>query len=201
MLKKVRHHNLIGHEINISLDMCSDDKSDREIYCRKLHAIVEPLMKDCESCPYLSGIEQGNGIECTWEDECEDDYVVFHEDRFKEYKRVDRLIKSQKEKEDCECFRISVYFAMSEEQAEKTKMPVCLQPSLPDSENIYFKIDRVPCDLCEEKKKGWEKSIKVKKQNICKVLNFLYPDGYDFDVDEYLSKIHGDYVRIIGFGD
>ena len=76
MLKPVKHHNLIGREINESLDLYPDKSEDREIYCRMLHAIVEPQIKDCENCPFLSGVEQGNGIEWAWPDECEEDHVV-----------------------------------------------------------------------------------------------------------------------------
>lgn len=89
----VYHHNLIGHEINESLEHFADDVFDREIYCRKKHQVLEPLEKDCIGCGYFVGVEQGHGHECAWEDVTEAEYTIFHEDRYKEYERVDRLIK------------------------------------------------------------------------------------------------------------
>ena len=92
--KLIYHHNLIGHEINESLTFFADDMSDREIYCRKNHKIMEPLKTDCEDCPCFAGFEQGHGHECAWNDVVAEEHVVVHEDRFKEYKRVDQLLKS-----------------------------------------------------------------------------------------------------------
>ena len=200
MLKPVRHHNLIGREINESLDLYPDMPEDREIYCRKLHKVVVPLAEDCANCPYLTGVEQGHGIECTWDDECEEEHVVRHEERFKEYERVDKLIRKDEDKE-YPFPGVEVYFAMSEEQAKKLDKPICIQPGLPKSKVVYFEMDKVPDELCEEKKIGWQSVLKVKKQNVYKVLDYLYPDGYDFNADKYLAMIDGEYVWIIGYGD
>ena len=200
MLKPVRHHNLIGREINESLELYPNMPEDREIYCRMLHAIVEPQIRNCENCPFLSGLEQGHGIECTWPDECEEDHVVRHEDRFKEFERINKMMERCQDI-DYPLPGISVNFAMSEEQAQKLGKPVCIQPDLPKSKDVYFRMNQVPVELCEEKVIGWEKIIKVKKQNIYKVIDYLYLDGYDFDLDKYLSRIDGEYVWIIGFGD
>lgn len=201
MLKPVRHHNLIGHEINESLELYPNKSEDREIYCRLLHSIVEPQRKDCESCPYLSGLEQGNGIECTWPDECEDDHVVHHEDRFKEFKRVDALIKKENIEEDNPLPGVSVNFAMSKEQANRLKVPVCIYPVLPESKEVYYKMTQISDELCVEKVIGWERTIKVKKENIYKALDIMYPNGYEIDVDKYLRQVDGDCIWIIGFGD
>lgn len=89
----VYHHNLIGHEINESLTYYKNDVFDREIYCRKKHLITEPKKEDCDGCPYFAGLEQGHGHECAWQDVEIQEYVVKHEDRYKEYERVDKLIK------------------------------------------------------------------------------------------------------------
>lgn len=89
----IYHHNFIGHEINESLQYFAEDVFDREIYCRKLHQVKEPSEKDCMGCPYFAGLEQGYGHECAWEDVVEDECVIKHEERYKEYERVDRLIK------------------------------------------------------------------------------------------------------------
>lgn len=92
--KMVYHHNYIGHEINESLMYYANDVFDREIYCRKKHNILEPLESDCELCPYFAGLEQGRGHECAWEDVVEEDYFIQHEDRYKEFERVDKLLKT-----------------------------------------------------------------------------------------------------------
>ena len=39
---------------------------------------------------------QGYGHECVWEDWTDSEYKVQHEDRYKEYERVDRLMKMGK---------------------------------------------------------------------------------------------------------
>ena len=92
---EVRHYNKIGHEINISLS--GYPSSDREVYCKKLHKVTEPLEKDCYNCPYFGGVMQGYGHECVWDDDVEStfDYekLVKHDDRNKELARVSRLIE------------------------------------------------------------------------------------------------------------
>lgn len=94
MLNKIiKHHNLFGHEINESLEFYMDDPLDRTVYCRLLHAVIEPQKKYCLNCPCLSGLEQGSGIQCDWIDVLSNEHVVHHEDRYKEYERVDVLIK------------------------------------------------------------------------------------------------------------
>jgi len=90
----VRHHNLFGHEINESLEFYADDVLDREIYCRKEHFVLEPKESRCNKCPCFAGVEQGHGCECTWEDVEKVDFVVQHENRYREYERVDKLIKT-----------------------------------------------------------------------------------------------------------
>lgn len=103
MIKLVHHHNFIGHEINESLEFYADDVLDREIYCRKLHTIKEPLTQDCNDCPCFAGWEQGHGHECVWDDVV-DEIDVRHDDRYKEFERVDKLIKQGILKSDvCDC--------------------------------------------------------------------------------------------------
>ena len=91
--KLVCHRNWIGHEINESLMYHADDVFDREIYCRKLHLITEPLISECCKCQCYEGAMQGKGHECVWEDVTEEQYDVPHKDRYQEYERVDKLIK------------------------------------------------------------------------------------------------------------
>lgn len=89
----IRHHNLFGHEINESLEFFADDVLDREIYCRREHQIIEPVESNCLKCPCFAGVEQGHGCECAWMDVEDTDLVVQHMDRYREYERVDKLIK------------------------------------------------------------------------------------------------------------
>ncbi|WP_462393912.1 hypothetical protein [Mitsuokella multacida] len=94
-IRKVRHMNWIGHEINESLRF-GYPRSDREIYCKKLHKITEPLKKDCDSCAYFAGWMMGHGLECDWDDVSEDESQerhIPHEDVRKEMMRVSELIK------------------------------------------------------------------------------------------------------------
>lgn len=92
-VKLVSHHNLIGHEINESMEKYG--VSDREIYCKRLHKITEPLAEDCDNCPYFDGFLMGHGHECVWEDVIdvdEDTRIIPHEDTKKEFIRVSQLI-------------------------------------------------------------------------------------------------------------
>jgi hypothetical protein len=93
MNQLIHHHNLIGHEINESLEHLADDPLDREVYCRRLHTVKEPLEVDCAICPCFAGLEQGHGHECAWEDIGTQDIIIQHKDRYREFERVDKLIK------------------------------------------------------------------------------------------------------------
>lgn len=98
MMLLVRHYNLIGHEINESLN--EHPASDREVYCKRFHTIKEPDIDDCVNCPYYGGVMGGYGHECVWEDEWDLPYyddmeiskAVKWEDRQKELLRVSNLI-------------------------------------------------------------------------------------------------------------
>ena len=93
MITLVEHYNHIGHEINESF--ANYGKHDREVYCKKLHKIYEPLKKDCESCEYYYGWMMGHGHVCRWPDVTTDGEIekhILHEDRQKEMMRVSQLI-------------------------------------------------------------------------------------------------------------
>ena len=107
MKKVINHQNWIRDNINFAQ---FGPPSDREIYCRKLHKITEPLMSDCGKCSYMAGWMGGNGHECVWEDIVPDDLndddngALFNrtsewetrdipwKDRKKELARVSKLI-------------------------------------------------------------------------------------------------------------
>ena len=94
--KLIRHINLLGHEINESLQEGYPD-SDREIYCKYLHTIKEPDEEDCVHCPYFGGLGQGQAHECVWEEpvdiSSELERIIPHEARYKEMERVSEMIK------------------------------------------------------------------------------------------------------------
>lgn len=93
-VKLVYHQNIIGHEINESVEN-KYPTSDREIFCKKLHKIIEPDAELCDSCPYFSGTLMGHGIECKWEDVIDinlDEKVIPYHMRQQELIRVSKLI-------------------------------------------------------------------------------------------------------------
>lgn len=93
-IKQVYHVNLIGHEINESLQG-NYPRSDREIFCKRQHKITEPDFDDCDKCPYFAGTAMGHGIECKWEDVIDvklDEKVIQHSQVRDELRRVSKLI-------------------------------------------------------------------------------------------------------------
>ena len=94
-LMEVWHNNFIGHEINESLQL-ELPTSDREVYCRKLNKITEPLKKDCDNCPYMGGWMMGNGHCCKWKDvppeDGGDEVYIPHDQRRQEMLRVNKLV-------------------------------------------------------------------------------------------------------------
>lgn len=39
-----------------------------QVYCRKLHKILDVTQLQCKQCTYFTGFLQGYGVECTWND-------------------------------------------------------------------------------------------------------------------------------------
>lgn len=73
-----------------------------EIYCKKLNKIIKLDSKgkfwdSCRSCTMFSGDYQGQGVECTWEDDS-DGYSEYVSDPVKERLRVAKLNDSKKPK-------------------------------------------------------------------------------------------------------
>ena len=90
----IPHYNFIGRHINDSLQD-NRSQSDREVFCKKLHTVLEPEVKDCQGCPYFGGLMGGYGHECVWYDVYPSNLnsiMVEHKDRYKELKRVSDLI-------------------------------------------------------------------------------------------------------------
>ena len=93
-IKQVNHLNYIGHHINESLQL-GMPQSDREIFCKRLHAIKEPTNEDCQDCPHFAGFMMGYGHNCYWEDVVpveNEEEIIPYDDRQKELMRVSQLI-------------------------------------------------------------------------------------------------------------
>lgn len=97
MREIITHHNFIGHHINDSIQG-KYPQSDREVFCKRQHAVLEPDSKDCVNCPYFGGLMGGYGHECVWYDVypayLQGSMQIKHQDRYKELKRVSDLIAS-----------------------------------------------------------------------------------------------------------
>jgi hypothetical protein len=95
-VQPVLHVNLIGHEINESLEDYPD--SDRKVFCRKNMKVMEPMESDCMNCSYFAGLAQGYGHECVWDDwmDMSDDNprVIQQSDANKEMQRVFELVEN-----------------------------------------------------------------------------------------------------------
>lgn len=66
---------------------------NQEIYCRRLHLVVKPKESECHDCCFFKGREKDRYYECEWDDVETADTVIPHENRYREYERVDILIK------------------------------------------------------------------------------------------------------------
>lgn len=90
----VSHLNFIGSHINESIQY-ERPIGDREIFCKRLHKIIEPDISICAECPYFGGLMGGYGHECVWEDLTDSEIIewdVYPVDTVKEYFRVSKLI-------------------------------------------------------------------------------------------------------------
>lgn len=94
-----------------------------------------------------------------------------------------------------------VFFAMSDQQAKQEKTYRCIHPALPDSDVLYYRLDKIPDDFCVEKELGWKKTLCVLKKNLLCVLEILYGKTYPQDILSAVDKIEGDYIWLIGFED
>lgn len=95
-------------------------------------------------------------------------------------------------------FSVEVFFAKGPEY----KNPRCVGPAFPESSRVYGQLLTLPKDLYEVVSDGWEKEIKIPRENVPMVMKSLYPNGCpDFSYREILKEIKGDYVYIIGFDD
>ena len=97
---------------------------------------------------------------------------------------------------------IEVFVAMSEEQAKEEGRAVCISPELPDSRRVYFLLDNIPDDLCLEKRLGWQKVVKISKENVNAVMNLLYQDDTKIaKLQKMIGQVQGNCFWLYGFGD
>lgn len=97
---------------------------------------------------------------------------------------------------------IEVFVAMSEEQAKEEGRAVCISPEIPDSRRVYFLLDNIPDDLCLEKRLGWQKVVKISKENVNAVMNLLYQDDTKIaKLQKMIDQVQGNCFWLYGFGD
>lgn len=92
--KVIPHNNFIGGNINDLLRNKAPESS-YEVYCKKLHTIKVPTENDCTNCPYFSGLLQGYGHQCNWEDIVPVETTeldIQPSEKQKEFLRVSKLI-------------------------------------------------------------------------------------------------------------
>lgn len=94
-----------------------------------------------------------------------------------------------------------VYFAMSDGQARDEHTNICIGKAFPESDRVYYLLDKLPENLGFVKQNGWEKEIIVQKEDIKKVMKFLYPAGINWDYQKSVDRCFEDEIRIVGFGD
>lgn len=97
---------------------------------------------------------------------------------------------------------IEVFVAMSEEQAKEEGRAICISPELSDSRRVYFLLDNIPDDLCLEKRLDWQKVVKISKENVNAVMNFLYQDDTKIaKLQKMIDQVQGNCFWLYGFGD
>lgn len=96
---------------------------------------------------------------------------------------------------------VSVYLAMSGEQAIREGCNKCLSPEFPESKRVYGMLRDIDDNLCVYKYIGWTTVICLEKRNFDKVLHFLYPYGLpdNWNYKSLMRLIKGNLIWIIGF--
>lgn len=86
---------LVMHVNQMSLDTYPTDP-DGKVYCRKNNRVMLTTMKDCGNCDYFRGADRGDVVLCEWKDVAAPSGVLHikYGQADKEYKRVNKLIKS-----------------------------------------------------------------------------------------------------------
>lgn len=94
-----------------------------------------------------------------------------------------------------------VYFAMSQEQADRDHCVRCLSEEFPSSREVYHKLKKIPDELCISKSLEWETDLCIAKDDLPAVMKILYPEELTWSYHELVDQIEGNCVWIIGFDD
>ena len=99
-------------------------------------------------------------------------------------------------------YSVEVYFALSEEQAEKERVDRCIWPELPDAHHAYSAAHNLPERLYEDKEYGTISTTwKIRKENAEEVVALLGLDQTAYPYHEALDMIEGEYFWIIAWDD
>ena len=99
-------------------------------------------------------------------------------------------------------YSVEVYFALSEEQAERERVGRCIRPELPDAHHAYSAAHDLPGRLYEEKEYGLISTAwKIRKENAEEVAVLLGLDRSDYPYHEALDMIEGEYFWIVAWDD
>lgn len=82
---------------------------------------------------------------------------------------------------------------------ETESCPRCMSSELPHCDDIYFKLDEIPEELCITRTLGWQKEVCLKKADFLKLAEewgiFLHPSDRRF-----MDEVEGDHIWLVGFG-
>jgi len=110
------------------------------VYCRMLHKVMKSL--DQCPCPLMSGVAQGHGIECYWDDVKMNTYGAGFWDPQAEYLRVSHLIKSgvldRNPSRNGEYFSEDDYYKYKEQENDVEGLEVTSRPK--EDENTPMEI-------------------------------------------------------------
>lgn len=74
-----------------------------------------------------------------------------------------------------------------------------MSSELPHCDDIYFKLDEIPEELCITRTLGWQKEVCLKKADFLKLAEewgiFLHPSDRRF-----MDEVEGDHIWLVGFG-
>lgn len=99
-------------------------------------------------------------------------------------------------------YSVEVYFALSEEQAERERVERCIRPELPDAHHAYSAAHDLPERLYEKKEYGVISTAwKIRKENAEEVAALLGLDRSDYPYHEALDMIEGEYFWIVAWDD
>ncbi|MDA3077098.1 hypothetical protein OFO12_06975 [Campylobacter sp. JMF_04 NA10] len=101
-----------------------------------------------------------------------------------------------------EFWHVESYFAISEQQAEKSNLLECIHPQLPNYLSTWSALQKLPKDLYDEVTKiDIHLHYKIHKSKLDDFIAYLYPNGTDYPYKDILDIIVGDYFYVYAFAD